>query len=37
MEDNVKNEKNERIDEAMDKIRSKHGSGVITVAALVKK
>ncbi|MCX5829081.1 MAG: DNA polymerase IV [Deltaproteobacteria bacterium] len=37
MEDNVKNEKNERIDEAMDKIRSKHGSGVITFAALVKK
>ncbi len=37
MEDNVKNEKNERIDEAMDKIRSKHGAGVITFAALVKK
>ena len=37
MEDNVKNEKNERIDEAMDKIRNKHGSGVITCAALVKK
>ena len=37
MEDNVKNEKNERIDEAMDKIRNKHGSGVITFAALVKK
>jgi len=37
VEDNVKNEKNERIDEAMDKIRNKHGSGVITFAALVKK
>jgi DNA polymerase-4 len=37
MEDNVKNEKNERIDKAMDKIRSKHGSEIITFAALVKK
>ena len=37
IEDNVKNEKNERIDKAMDKIRNKHGSGVITFAALVKK
>ncbi|MFA6413042.1 MAG: DNA polymerase IV [Syntrophales bacterium] len=37
MEDNVKKEKNERIDEAMDKIRNKHGSEIITFAALVKK
>ena len=37
MEDNGKNEKNERIDQAMDKIRNKHGSEVITFAALVKK
>ncbi len=37
MEDNVKNEKNERIDQAMDKIRNKHGSEIITFAALVKK
>ena len=37
MEDNVKNDKNERIDKAMDKIRSKHGSEMITFAALVKK
>jgi DNA polymerase-4 len=37
MEDTVKNDKNERIDRAMDKIRSKHGSEIITFAALVKK
>jgi len=37
MEDNVKNDKNERIDEAMDKIRHKHGSEMITFAALIKK
>ena len=36
-EDKVKNDKNERIDEAMDKIRKKHGSEVITFAALVRK
>jgi DNA polymerase-4 len=34
---NVKNDKNERIDEAMDKIRSKHGAKIITFAALVEK
>jgi len=37
IEDNVKNDKNERIDKAMDKIRTKHGSEIITFAALVKK
>ena len=37
MEDNVKNDKDERIDKAMDKIRSKHGPEIITFAALVKK
>ena len=37
MEDTVKNEKNERIDRVMDKIRNKHGSEKITFAALVKK
>jgi DNA polymerase-4 len=37
MEDNVKNNKNERIDKAMDKIRNKHGSEIITFAALIKK
>jgi len=36
MEDKVKNDKNERIDKAMDEIRSKHGSEIITFAALVK-
>ncbi len=35
--DKVKNDKNERIDKAMDKIRNKHGSEIITYAALVKK
>jgi len=37
MEANVKSDKNERIDKAMDKIRNKHGSEKITFAALVKK
>jgi DNA polymerase-4 len=36
-QDNVKNDKNKRIDSAMDKIRSKHGSEIITLASLVKK
>jgi DNA polymerase IV len=36
-EDNVKNDKNKRIDKAMDQIRKKHGSETITFAALVKK
>jgi DNA polymerase-4 len=37
MEETVKNDRNERIDRAMDKIRNKHGSEKITFAALVKK
>jgi len=37
MTDNAKSEKNKRIDSAMDKIRSKHGSEIITIASLVKK
>ncbi len=37
MESRVKNDKNERIDKVMDKIRNKHGSETITFAALVKK
>ncbi len=37
MEDNAKSEKNKRIDSIMDKIRNKHGSQIITIAALVKK
>ena len=37
MQGNVKDDKNERIDKAMDKIRNKHGSEIITFAALVKK
>jgi DNA polymerase-4 len=37
MEVNVKNDKNERIDKAMDEIRKKHGDEKITFAALVKK
>jgi hypothetical protein len=37
MERNVENDKSERIDKAMDKIRSKHGSEKITFAALIKK
>lgn len=37
IEDNLRNDKNERIDKAMDKIRSKHGTEIITFATLVKK
>jgi DNA polymerase IV len=37
MEDHTKNDKHERIDKAMDEIRSKHGSEIITFATLVKK
>ncbi|MGV8905607.1 MAG: DNA polymerase IV [Acetobacterium sp.] len=37
IEDPVTNNKNERIDQAMDKIRKKHGTKIITLAALVKK
>ena len=36
-ENSVKSDKHERIDEAMDKIRNKHGSEIITFATLVKK
>jgi DNA polymerase IV len=36
-EDKGRNDKNERIDRAMDEIRNRHGSGKITFAALVKK
>jgi DNA polymerase-4 len=36
MNDHVKSDKDERIDKAMDKIRGKHGSEIITFAALVK-
>lgn len=36
-EGHVKNDKNERIDQAMDKIRSRHGAEIITFAALIKK
>ncbi len=36
MQDNVQTNKNKQIDEAMDKIRNKHGSEKITVATLVK-
>lgn len=32
-----KDDKNERLDQAMDKIRHKHGSDIITLASLVKK
>lgn len=35
--DNAKSEKNKRIDIAMDKIRGRHGTEIITLAALVKK
>ena len=35
--DKVKTDKNERIDKAMDEIRNKHGSEIITFATLVKK
>jgi DNA polymerase-4 len=34
MEDNLKKDKNEQIDKAMDKIRNKHGSETITFATL---
>ena len=37
MQENVQADKNKRIDKAMDKIRNKHGSEKITLAALVKK
>jgi len=37
MEDNVKSDRNERIDKAMDKIRNKHGSEIITFAVLIEK
>jgi DNA polymerase-4 len=36
-EGNVKSDKNKQIDKAMDKIRDKHGSEIITFATLVKK
>lgn len=36
-EGSVKTDKNERIDRAMDKIRSRHGSESITFATLIKK
>jgi len=36
MQDNVKTDKNKRIDKAMDKIRNKYGSEKITLATLVK-
>ncbi len=36
-EEDAKSDKNERIDRAMDEIRSKHGSEIITFATLVKK
>ena len=37
MEDSMKKDKHKRIDDAMDKIRNKHGSETITYATLVKK
>ncbi len=36
-EDTVISDKNKRIDNAMDKIRNRHGSEIITFAALIKK
>ncbi len=36
-ENDAKSDKNERIDRAMDEIRSKHGSEIITFATLIKK
>jgi len=36
-DDNLKKDKNKQIDEAMDKIRNRHGSEKITFATLVKK
>ena len=37
IDDNVKTDKNKKIDNAMDKIRNKYGSEKITIATLVKK
>jgi hypothetical protein len=37
METNVKSGKNKLIDKAMDKIRDKHGTQIITFATLVQK
>jgi hypothetical protein len=37
MQDNIKTDKNKLIDKAMDKIRNKHGSEIITFATLAKK
>ena len=37
MQVNVQVDKNKQIDKAMDKIRTKYGSEIITVASLVKK
>ena len=37
MEGRARNDKNERIDKAMDEIRNRHGAEMITFAALVKK
>jgi DNA polymerase IV len=37
MQGNVQADKNKQIDKAMDKIRNKHGSEIITFATLVKK
>jgi hypothetical protein len=37
MEYNVKSDKNEQIDKAMDNIRNKHGPQTITFATLIKK
>ena len=36
-EDNGKKDKTGQIDEAMDKIRSRHGSETITFASLIRK
>jgi len=37
VQDNAKSEKNKLIDSAMDRIRNKHGTEIITMAALFKK
>jgi DNA polymerase-4 len=37
MQANIQADKNKQIDKAMDKIRNKYGSEIITVASLVKK
>lgn len=37
MEENVKSDKQKKIDQAMDKIRSRHGTGKISRATLIKK